>query len=270
MPVRTMEGWRDDQDHMGASIPSVHGVAPAIGAGYRAPRSDRAMTETRKRRTRDPVETREAILRAARTLLAKHGPEGISLSEVATLAGVNRGTAYQHFETREKLVAATAESVSVTMFRVVFGDPETIGERRVEQVDIADMTDRLASFAMENSELCRIWLLQILASPEPTTDPFWREYAGSLERFAQTDLAIAGIDAEAMAVLMLSGIFLWPIWARSHAQGEEERRALARRFADETLRLCMYGSVRSDRFPQVAERLGGAGGNSPKIGAVGG
>ena len=49
------------------------------------------MTDIRKRRPRDPAATREAILEAAQALLAKHGPEGISLAEVATLAGVNRG-----------------------------------------------------------------------------------------------------------------------------------------------------------------------------------
>ena len=41
------------------------------------------MTDIRKRRARDPVATREAILEAARALLAKDGPDGVSLSEVA-------------------------------------------------------------------------------------------------------------------------------------------------------------------------------------------
>src|SRR6201987_6486912 len=96
------------------------------------------MSEIRKRRTRDPEGTREAILEAARTRLAADGPEGRSLSEVAHLAGVNRGTAYQHFETREKLIKATAQWVSDKLFRAVFGDPETIGERRGGQGGNAD------------------------------------------------------------------------------------------------------------------------------------
>src|SRR4029077_12461867 len=121
------------------------------------------MAEKRERRPRDPEGTREAILEAARTRLAKYGPEGLSVSEVARLAGVNRGTAYQHFETREKLIKATAEWVSDELFRSVFGDPATIGERRIEQVDVADLTDRIADFAMDNPELCRVWLLQVLS-----------------------------------------------------------------------------------------------------------
>ena len=83
------------------------------------------MSEKRKRRARNPEATHEAILTAARTILAKDGQEALSLSKVAQLAEVNRGTAYQHFATREKLIAATLKSVSDKIFREVFGDPET-------------------------------------------------------------------------------------------------------------------------------------------------
>lgn len=213
------------------------------------------MVEKTRRRPRDPVATREAILEAARTLLAKDGPEGISLSEVAHLAGVNRGTAYQHFETREKLIKATADWVSEKLFRAVFGDPATIGERRVEEVDVADLSDRLANFAMENPELCRVWLMQVLASPDPGEDPFWREYCGSLRRFAATDMAVENVDAEALAVMNLAGAFLWPVWARSQGIDAQGRALLARRFADESLRISLYGSMRAEVFPQIAERL---------------
>lgn len=225
--------------------------------------------ETRQRRTRDPVATRAAILEAACTLLAKDGPEGISLSEVAKLAGINRGTAYQHFETRENLIEATADWVSNKMFRAVFGDPETLGERNVGEVDIADLTDRLHIFAMDNPELCRVWLLQLLSSPEPSRDPFWREYEGSLARFAATDLAQPGIDTEALSVLNLAGAFLWPIWARSHAHDDSERRGLALRFSQEALRLSMYGSLQSECYPQIAERVGKKREKLVKLRAVG-
>ncbi len=214
------------------------------------------MTEKTKRRARDPDATREAILEAARTLLAKDGPEGVSLSEVAQLAGVNRGTAYQHFATRENLIQATVDWVSDKLFRAAFGDPATIGERRIEEVDAADMTERLSDFAMENPELCRVWLLQVLASPDPSKDVFWREYCGSLERFAASDLAVPGIDAEVLSVMNLAGIFLWPIWARAHDEDGKGRAQLARRFARECLRLSMYGSLRASAYPQIAERLG--------------
>jgi AcrR family transcriptional regulator len=208
-----------------------------------------------KRRARNPDATREAILSAARTILAKDGQEALSLSKVAQLAEVNRGTAYQHFETREKLIAATLQSVSNKIYRDVFGDPETIGERDVEQVDIVEVTERLANFAMENPELGRIWLLQVLSAPDPAEDPFWREYAGSIGRFALTELAEPHIDVEVFSVIALAANFLWPVWARSHSQTDDERKALAHRFAQEVVRLSMYGTLKAEKLPQVAARL---------------
>jgi AcrR family transcriptional regulator len=202
------------------------------------------------------VATREVILKAARMLLARDGPEGISVSAVASLAGINRGTAYQHFETREKLVEATTKSVSDQLFRAAFGDPETVHERRVEQVDVSQLTTTLADFAIDNPALCRIWFLQLLASDEPAQDPFWREYAGSFHRFSQTEMAEPGIDSEVMSLMMLAGNFLWPVWARSDEKDAGERRILARRFASECLRLSLYGTMKVDSFPDVVAQIG--------------
>jgi len=133
-------------------------------------------------RVRDPDGTREAILQAARCCLAQDGPEGLSLSETARMAGVNRGTVYQHFETREQLIRATADWVSDKLFCAVFGDPAG-GEG-------GDVADRLAACATNEPELCRAWLLQLLTSPDPASDRFWR--------------AVGGADREVLSALMLA------------------------------------------------------------------
>jgi AcrR family transcriptional regulator len=213
------------------------------------------MTKVRTRRPRDPVGTREVILTAARALLAKDGPEGLSVSAVANLAGINRGTAYQHFQSREELVLATTKSVSDQLFHAAFGDPETARRRRLEDVDIMRLTTTLADFAVDNPELCRIWFLQLLASDEPAQDPFWREYVGSFRRFAQSDMAKSGIDSDVFSLMLLAGNFLWPVWAKSHEKTEEERRALARRFARESVRLSLYGTMREENFPEIVAQF---------------
>jgi AcrR family transcriptional regulator len=209
------------------------------------------MVAARKRRVRDPEATRADILEAALDLLSQDGPEALSLSAVAVKAGVNRGTAYQHFETREKLVADTLQEVSDRMFRAVFGNPEELGERDVEKVDMVETTARLAGFAMDNPSLCRIWFLQMLALPDPSSDPFWCEYVGSIGRFAETPMAEKDIDVEVMSVIFLAGNFLWPVWAQSHSQDADERVALADRFTHEILRLSLYGSVNEKMLPDV-------------------
>jgi hypothetical protein len=119
------------------------------------------------------------------------------------------------------------------------------------------MTDRLTAFAMANPDLGRVWMLQILASPNPSADKFWGEYVGSLRRFAATDLSQDGVDPEVLAVLTLAGTFLWPVWANAHAGNSAERSAMARRLADETLRLSLFGSMRAAAFPEIAGRLQG-------------
>ena len=58
------------------------------------------------------------------------------------------------------------------------------------------------------------------------------------------------------SVMTLAGIFLWPIWARAHAENDAGRAALAERYSRETLRLSMYGSLRPEAYPGIAKRLG--------------
>src|SRR6188508_2978690 len=107
------------------------------------------MREKPPRRPRQPDRTRELILEAAREVLAQDGKEGLSVAQVAQRAGVNRGTAYQHFQTREQLIEATAAWVSDKLYRAVFGDPAVPHEGPVKAVDIEAVNDHLAEFAME-------------------------------------------------------------------------------------------------------------------------
>lgn len=207
------------------------------------------------KRPRDPEATRLDILKASCSLFARNGANAISISAVAQKAAVNRGTVYQHFASRELLVKATLDSISSRMYEAAFGDVAGEGERKIEEVDIGLTMHRLAVFAMDNAELSRGWLLQILASPEPTADPFWREFEGSLQRFSRTKLAQENIDSQALSVIVLSSIFLWPVWAQSQSKNKAERRKLATRMSREVLRLSLFGSMVPDEFPGVVARL---------------
>ena len=218
-------------------------------------------TESRKR---DPESTRTAILEVACKLLAKDGHVGLSLTEVAQIAGVNRGTAYHHFKTRERLVKATTDWVSEQLYRAMYGDPNKREERPVEKWDVADLNDRLALFALKNPELCRVWLLQVLASPDPTNDLFWREYQLSATHWAKSKFAQPGVDHEVTTVLTLAGHFLWPVWIQAHFKGKRDDHKLARRFTDELLRLSVFGSLPAEQYPDIVKRLEVAGKAPPK------
>lgn len=202
------------------------------------------MTEKlRKRRMRNPEATREVILEAARKILAEEGIEGLSVSAVAQYAGVNRGTAYMHFESREKLVEQTISSVSEILLDSVYGDQVEFTAGDVAKIDQGLLTENLANFAAFNPDLCRVWLLQVLASPDPSSDPFWCKYLQGLKNFSATDLARPGIDAEVLAVIVLAGAFLWPAWSHVGEMDDAARHAAAKRFAAELTRLSQHGSV---------------------------
>ena len=78
----------------------------------------------RERRKRDPEGTRTVILDAAQSILAQDGAEALSVSRVANLAGVNRGTAYQHFLAKEDLIQATMDRVSHQLLEAVFEESD--------------------------------------------------------------------------------------------------------------------------------------------------
>jgi AcrR family transcriptional regulator len=207
-------------------------------------------------RRRDPEGTREAILKAAREILAKDGKEGLRVFQVAKRAGVNRGTAYQHFPTREQLIEATAESVSQKIFDAVYDNLSNAFGRSADSNAIKGITEHLADFAMENPELSRAWLFELLSSSRPANDRFWRQFESSFEQLAKTSYARANIDTEVVSVLMLAGIFIWPLWARAHARNSRQRQQMTQRLAREVLRLSMYGTLNPDKFPELKTHLG--------------
>lgn len=210
-------------------------------------------------RRRNKAATREDILAAARTVLASDGPDALSLSKVANLAGINRGTAYQHFETREELIKATVESVGQHLSMTIFGNVGVDEEGRWkgdQERPVDEVVTGLVDFAVENPALCRIWLFEVLSSDNPSEDLFFRQFKESTRELTETKYAQEGVDVEALSVLMLAGYFLWPVWVDAHAKTKQQRKKMASRMRHEVLRLLLYGVLKAEAFPHVREILG--------------
>lgn len=204
-------------------------------------------------RKRNPEATRECILAAAREVLAQYGKEGMRIAEVARRADVNRGTAYEFFPTRELLIEAVLAWVSDELCRAVFGDdPENCPS---QSIGVDQVTERLVCFAMENPELGRIWLFEVLSSQQPAKDRFWRQYFSNLKEFAKTEFAQPGLDAEVQSVLILAATFLWPVWVCARATAKK-RQEMAERFTREILRNSLHGSLRPEKYPDLDARVG--------------
>ena len=219
--------------------------------------SGQAAAESMRRR-RNPEATREEILAAARTVLASDGPDGLSLSKVAHLAGVNRGTAYQHFETREDLVQATVAGVSEYLAKTVFGDTHGVDiPPDPVEFPVFEVITRLVEFAVENPELGRIWLFETLSSENPGEDRFFKRFKEATEALSASEYSEPGIDAEAHSVLMLAGCLLWPVWVKAQATNTGQRNEMAARMRREVLRLSLHGILRERDFPQLEKLLEG-------------
>lgn len=204
----------------------------------------------RPRRDRD--RTRGLLLEVASKLLAKDGPEGFSVSQVAQLAGVNRGTAYHHFQTREQLVKEAKAWISQNLCQEIFGEPLPAEGRDYNvRRDPREVTDKLAKFAIEHPEFGRAWLFDVLCSTEPMQDPFWSLYRQHVDHFVRSEYAAPGIDAEVHAMMMVVSLFFWPVWSRAHEAGPRQRRELAKRYSNESLRLGLDGVFRNEKFPAL-------------------
>ncbi len=209
-------------------------------------------------RRRNKAVTREAILAAAREVLASDGPEALSLSKVAHLAGINRGTAYQHFETREDLVQATVDWVSEHLSATIFSNIDYDEHGRLPDAKarpVNEVIDGLVDFAVDNPALCRIWLFEVLSSDNPGDDLFFRQFESSIKELAESDDSQEGIDSEALSVLMLAGYFLWPVWVKARANTPEERQAMAKRMRREVLRLSLHGILKPGSFVHLQPLL---------------
>ncbi len=202
--------------------------------------------------------TRESILAAARTVLASDGPDALSLTKVAHLAGVNRGTAYQHFQTREELIKATVAWVSEHLSTTVFGSVGVDEDGHVQGIEerpVYEVIAGLVHFAVENPALGRIWLFEVLSSDNPGEDLFFRQFKQTTQQLSESEFSQCGIDVEALSVIMLAGYFLWPEWVRAHSKTDDERQAMAGRMRHEVLRLFMHGVLKPEKFPHLEELL---------------
>jgi AcrR family transcriptional regulator len=208
-----------------------------------------------RRNNTDPDSTHREILQAALEVLAKDGPESLSVTEVARRAGVNRGTAYQHFPTREDLLHATADWVSQRMYDELYGDFEELSER--EGVYPAELAlDRLSRFAMDNPELSRAWWYDVMTTEGEVTDRFWAEYVERLQDYVDQGFGRADVDVEVLAFITLVSSFLWPIWVGAHTRGSRSRKEMRQRFFDEMMRLVLFGSLVPEHHAELIERYG--------------
>ena len=95
------------------------------------------MPASAKRLRRSPEEARRLILDTAQQLIARSGPEGLRLQEIAAAAGISHPLILHHFGSREGLVRALVqEAVAELRDKLIatMGSAESSLEQEFEQV----------------------------------------------------------------------------------------------------------------------------------------
>lgn len=198
-----------------------------------------------KTKRRNPEKTRELLLETASRLIARDGPEGLSVSRVAQEAGLNRGSAYHHFDSREQLVSETLSWISGRFLDEIYGN-ESIADWS-KRNESRTVIEALVTFAMENPAFGPTWLHRIFTDGQLDNDEFWKRFLTQTERFAESDMAEPGIDVEIHAFMMLVSIMMWPLWTKASKASAAKRKQLSERFIKEMLRMEVHGIVKPEK-----------------------
>jgi TetR/AcrR family transcriptional regulator, repressor for neighboring sulfatase len=116
------------------------------------------MTEPEKRVRRTPEEAKRLILDTAQALIARTGPQGLRLQDIAAEAGISHPLILHHFGSRAGLVRAlTREAAAELKNRLVAAmiQPEfSLGEQLDQVFDAyrGGLAQRLAWLAVEDPE----------------------------------------------------------------------------------------------------------------------
>ncbi len=200
----------------------------------------KAPQPTRSRR-RDFEDSRRRILAAARRVLAERGPEGLTVSEVAHRAGLNRTTAYQHFRTRDALAAAVTAELA-----------EELTDKLTEAEPFWENLDHRLLFFTEHPELARLVLHQLL-SESPIPERAWSSYLGRVQKVTGSDAAQPDIDAEMLSHVLACVGILWPVLARAKYDDPAAARRATGRLSRELRRLLVRGVLQPAAWPDAPD-----------------
>ncbi|HLY54972.1 MAG TPA: TetR/AcrR family transcriptional regulator [Stellaceae bacterium] len=211
----------------------------------------RKKTAGPERRERDPDRTRLALVEAALKLMASDESGQFSVSQVARLAKVNRGTAYFHFASREELVKAAILHASDMISAKLYTDvsdgparPSFMGERVAK-------VDEMALFLIQNPQLSRVWLFEVLTKQGGFNDPLTQIVRDSIERAAHSELGQPDVDVDIVTLMTFGAYFLWPLMLKGRGLSPDEQMTMAKRIVTELYRMSLYGSIRPENAPEL-------------------
>ena len=203
-----------------------------------------ALVREAPRRRRDPEGTCEAIIAAARAMMAERGPETLTVSDVAYRAGVNRTTAYQHFRTRDDLIGAVMARLADEVSRMF-----------VEEMSPNEGIDHMIAYYLEHPEIARLWMFQMLSNISLPNRDGWDRYLTAMKAIAASPRTQDSIDYEMLAHILLAAPLVWSLQARLYDDGRDGADRATKRFVRELKRLLVFGVMRAEAWPELVAEI---------------
>jgi AcrR family transcriptional regulator len=143
----------------------------------------------RRRTTGGDLDTRSAILAAARSVFARHGFDGASTREVADIAQVNNAMIYYHFQDKDDLYRSVLAS-AFAEFDSIWEHP-VFTARTTSRVKIQTYIEGFIRFQQANEDIRRIMSMEFASCRDN-----YRWIADA--HFSRSYARLAGLLGEAM------------------------------------------------------------------------
>jgi AcrR family transcriptional regulator len=191
------------------------------------PMAELPLAESPRRERADAARNRQALLEAAKCLLARYGPDGITMDAVACQAGVGKGTLFRRFGDRASLFRALIDDREMAFQEAFIRGPAPLGPG-------APVPERLIAFGHAMFELIEDHGA-LLVESTPATPGLWyghpvyityrthlvallNEHVGEQRAPYLADVLLAALDPDLVLyqrqVLGLSTVELEPGWAQ--------------------------------------------------------
>ncbi|MEU4243761.1 TetR/AcrR family transcriptional regulator [Actinoplanes sp. NPDC026619] len=182
------------------------------------------MTEVRRERA-DAARNRQAILLATEELLTRLPPEQISMEQVATTAGVGKGTVFHRFGSRAGLMRALMQERAMTLQQAVVDGPPPLGPGAPARERLLAFIDGVIAVVARNKGLLAaldhaeaVVQARLPGDEPPPLHAIWHRHIADLIHEARP-----GLDADLTAHLILASLHSDPIQRMLAADGGGER-----------------------------------------------
>ncbi|MGP3989977.1 TetR/AcrR family transcriptional regulator [Streptomyces sp. 3N207] len=104
----------------------------------------------------DAARNRAAVLEAAARLFAEHGVEGVSMDQIASAAGVGKGTLFRRFGDKSGLATALLDAKERTLQEAILHGPPPLGPGAPDGERLVAFVTAYTDYLLDHLELVRM------------------------------------------------------------------------------------------------------------------